>query len=177
MKVTVVTIEDTGLVEQYVAVVEGIISPEDRLRIAENFGVYILAPDEDEEEDGRYLYFREVELAKLVDDVHELVNKKGEGGYINELLPVNADANLDPVNPELYVFQNKGKFYVAPYHGDSVINSCDDVGPFSVNGLLNYISSIDVSLMLNGNGDIVHWIHGSEVTEKILKTLKQTNLR
>jgi len=62
MKVTVVTLHDSHLVEDYVAVVESTISPELRQMWADDMGAYLSTdPKPEEYEDERYIYFREVE--------------------------------------------------------------------------------------------------------------------
>lgn len=73
---TVCTLYDDGLCEHYVAVVDGMVSDDDRAAMAESLQAEVYKGQE-QEEDGRYLYFVEVDLCKSPMDVKDLVNVDG----------------------------------------------------------------------------------------------------
>lgn len=76
MKVTVVTLYDDGLVEHYVGVVEGVLSKENREAVAEGLDAEVFEGQE-QEEDGRYVYFRELDTCKALEDLVDLPNIDG----------------------------------------------------------------------------------------------------
>jgi hypothetical protein len=76
-KVTVVTLYDDSLVEHYVAVVVGAVSREDRKALAVRFEAEVADYLTQQEEDGRYLYFRELDTCASAEDVSDLPNIDG----------------------------------------------------------------------------------------------------
>lgn len=76
-KVTVVTLYDDSSTEHYVAVVHGTVPHGDRHRLAKRYNAEVADKDTEQEEDGRYLYFREVATCDSADDVTELPNIDG----------------------------------------------------------------------------------------------------
>lgn len=76
MIVTVCTLYDDSAVEHYVAVVEGMVSDEDRARMAEGLSAEVYK-GQGQEDDGRYLYFVEVDLCARASDVKEMPNVDG----------------------------------------------------------------------------------------------------
>jgi len=78
MRVTVVTLYDDAAVEHYVGVIEGQLSQEDRESIAARLSAEVYSGGE-QEDDARYVYFRELETCKALEDLQELPNIDGLG--------------------------------------------------------------------------------------------------
>jgi peptide subunit release factor RF-3 len=70
--ITIVTLYDDDAVEYYVGAVQGSVGHEQRHEVASRLKAEYDV--EEEEEGGRYVYFREVEIAKSAADLRELVN-------------------------------------------------------------------------------------------------------
>lgn len=75
MLVTVATLYNDSAAVNYVAVIEGTVSEEERHAMAERFDAEYGAKDE--EEDGSYMYFREVETCAKAKDVLDMPNVDG----------------------------------------------------------------------------------------------------
>lgn len=81
--ITIVTLDDGGLCEVYVGAVQGSLSEEERRALAESLSaVYGERPEDDEDEEPRDLYFREVEVFADAASLRELVScdDRGIGG-------------------------------------------------------------------------------------------------
>lgn len=70
MKVTVVTLYDADTGETHVGVVQGEVNETDRRFVAQRFG----ATYKPQEEQDREVFFREVELADMVESLTDLYN-------------------------------------------------------------------------------------------------------
>lgn len=80
MLVTVVTLYDDSLVESYVAVVHGKVSPAERVEMADAMNAKLptdLDAEGSDYEDERVLYFREVQTCDSAKDVSEMPNVDG----------------------------------------------------------------------------------------------------
>jgi len=73
---TIVTLADYGNAMYYTNVVHGVLSDEDKAKLAERFGAThnLTDPESSEYAEGRVLYFRTVEPAANADALDELLN-------------------------------------------------------------------------------------------------------
>jgi hypothetical protein len=79
MKITIVTLYDDRMVEHYVGAVKGTLTAAQRTRLAGSHESEVFTKDlsEDDLEDARVMYFREVDLHDSPLDLHSLKNMDG----------------------------------------------------------------------------------------------------
>lgn len=74
MKVTIVTLYDGAQAEHFVGAVEGSLTDEQRKELALAYDALLDVPDEDEDEEPRYLTFVELDPVAKLSDLGALFN-------------------------------------------------------------------------------------------------------